>query len=191
MTAPDQPERRNRSSDPLIDELFQTANALRIFVDGRLASHGLSVARLRALRALASAPEPPRPSDLGAVLGIAARTVTSMVDALAREGLVVRLPHPSDRRAHLLALTPEGERLHTEAERLDRAALATATAALTPADRARLRELLGTLRDTARAATKDDAGKAAGKAAPRAAGKPAAEAAGGAPARAASGTAAG
>jgi DNA-binding MarR family transcriptional regulator len=183
MTAPDQPERRNRSSDPLIDELFQTANALRVFVDGRLASHGLSVARLRALRALASAPEPPRPSDLGAVLGIAARTVTSMVDALAREGLVVRLPHPSDRRAHLLALTPEGERLHAEAERLDRAALATATAALTPADRARLRGLLGTLRDTARAATAKGTGKAAGKAASKTAG--------GASAKAASGTASG
>jgi DNA-binding MarR family transcriptional regulator len=179
MTAADQPQPRTRSSDPLVDELFRTANALRVFVDGRLAPHGLSVARLRALRALASAPEPPRPSDLGAELGIAARTVTSMVDALAREGLVVRLPHPSDRRAHLLALTPEGERLHTEAERLDRAALATATAALTPADRARLRDLLGTLRDTARAATAQDAGEAAGKAAAEA------------PARAVSGTPAG
>lgn len=37
-----------------------------------------------------------------------ASTATSMVDRLEKHGLVRRIPHPTDRRAKLLQLTPEG-----------------------------------------------------------------------------------
>lgn len=136
------------SSDPLVDEMFATTQRLRIYVDGRLAEKGTSVARLRALRFLAHAPEPLRMRDLSDMLGVAARTATSLVDALERDGLVVRLPHPTDRRAHLLALTDAGRACHREAEDLDREALAAATSGLTEEDRATLRTLLARIRDT-------------------------------------------
>ncbi|WP_377269799.1 MarR family winged helix-turn-helix transcriptional regulator [Peterkaempfera sp. SMS 1(5)a] len=144
-----------RSSDVLIDELFETTVCLRTYVDARLRGHGMSVSRLRALRTLATAPDPMRMRDLSDVLGLAARTVTTMVDALEREGLVERLPHPTDRRAYLLTLTPLGRTRHREAEEIDRDALATATGGLAEADRERLRELLGVLRTTAAAARRD------------------------------------
>lgn len=136
------------SSDPLVDEMFATTHRLRLFVDSRLAQKGTTVAQLRALRFLAHAAEPMRMRDLSDMLEVAARTATGLVDALERDGLVVRLPHPTDRRAHLLALTDAGRSCHQEAENLDREALRTATGALTARERTLLRDLLARIRDT-------------------------------------------
>jgi DNA-binding MarR family transcriptional regulator len=46
--------------------------------------------------------------DLGDELGVTARNVTTLVDGLESEGLVRRLPHPTDRRATVVELTPRG-----------------------------------------------------------------------------------
>jgi DNA-binding MarR family transcriptional regulator len=48
-------------------------------------------------------------SDLGDELGVTARQVTNLVDALEAEGLVRRTAHPTDRRATIIEITPEGE----------------------------------------------------------------------------------
>jgi DNA-binding MarR family transcriptional regulator len=135
------------SSDVLIDELYETTNRLRQFVEGRLREKGASVARLRALRMLARAQQPLRMRDLSDMAGIAARTATAIVDSLERDGLVERVRHPHDRRAFLLRLTDEGVRCHREAEEVDRLALAEATAALDAADREQFRTLLARIRD--------------------------------------------
>jgi len=135
------------SSDILIDELYETTNQLRQFVEGRLREKGASVARLRALRMLARARQPLRMRDLSDMAGIAARTATAIVDSLERDGLVERVRHPHDRRAFLRRLTDEGVRCHREAEEVDRLALAEATAALDAADREQLRTLLARIRD--------------------------------------------
>jgi DNA-binding MarR family transcriptional regulator len=135
------------SSDLLVDELFATTNRLQVYVNARLRVHGASVARLRALRMLASSPEPLRMRDLSDMLGVAARTATALVDSLERDGLVERVRHPVDRRAFLLSLTPLGLTRHAEAEEVDRQALAAATGRLDQAERARLRELLARIRD--------------------------------------------
>ncbi|MFI1839803.1 MarR family winged helix-turn-helix transcriptional regulator [Streptomyces olivaceoviridis] len=135
------------SSDILVDELYETTHRLRQFVEARLREKGASVARLRAMRMLAGAPKPMRMRDLSEMAGIAARTATTIVDSLERDGLVERVRHPQDRRAFLVRLTDEGLRCHREAEEIDRLALAEATAALSADDRARLRALLGRIRD--------------------------------------------
>ncbi|MER6982653.1 MarR family transcriptional regulator, partial [Streptomyces carpinensis] len=119
------------SSDIVVDELYETTYRLRQFVEARLRKEGASVARLRALRMLARAEHPLRMRDLSEMAGIAARTTTTIVDSLERDGLVERVRHPQDRRAILLRLTDEGRRCHREAEGIDRLALAEATAALT------------------------------------------------------------
>ena len=134
------------SSDILVDELFATTQRLQAYVNSRLRVHGASVARLRALRMLASSPEPLRMRDLSEMLGVAARTTTALVDSLERDGLVERVRHPADRRAFLVSLTPPGRIRHAEAEEVDRQALAAATGRLGPAERARLRELLAEIR---------------------------------------------
>lgn len=46
--------------------------------------------------------------EIGGELGVSPRNMTAMVDALEHSHLVQRRPHPSDRRATLIALTPEG-----------------------------------------------------------------------------------
>ena len=46
-----------------------------------------------------------RMGDLSSALGVTARNITTIVDALEREGLLMRKPDPTDRRAILLELT--------------------------------------------------------------------------------------
>jgi DNA-binding MarR family transcriptional regulator len=67
----------------------------------------LSPARMRLMSALASR-GPSKMSDLSDSLCVTARNVTGLVDALEAEGLTVRNPHPDDRRAYLVQLTPQG-----------------------------------------------------------------------------------
>jgi DNA-binding MarR family transcriptional regulator len=45
---------------------------------------------------------------LSSALGVSPRNVTGLVDALEAERLVARAPHPTDRRATLVALTDQG-----------------------------------------------------------------------------------
>ncbi|MEV5533573.1 MarR family winged helix-turn-helix transcriptional regulator [Streptomyces prunicolor] len=134
------------SSDILVDELYETTHQLRQFVETRLRAGGASVARLRALRMLARTEQPLRMRDLSEMTGVAARTTTSIVDSLERDGLVERVRHPHDRRAFLLRLTDTGRECHREAEEVDGLALAAATAELDAEDRAQLRSLLARIR---------------------------------------------
>ncbi|MFG2107550.1 MarR family winged helix-turn-helix transcriptional regulator [Micromonospora chersina] len=88
-----------------------------------------------------------RLSTLAEHLRIAPRSATEVVDGLAERGLVERRPDPVDRRATLVALTGEGERVG-EAIRVARAAEAERFfGALDPADRAELTRILRRLRD--------------------------------------------
>lgn len=88
-----------------------------------------------------------RPSDLARRLGIAARSVTEVVDALQDKGLVQRQASQTDRRARVLCLTPQGEALMEELrEHLsgadDDAGAASVFQALSPAELAGLTALL-------------------------------------------------
>jgi DNA-binding MarR family transcriptional regulator len=46
--------------------------------------------------------------DLGTQLGVSPRNMTAIVDALEEAHLVVRRPHPTDRRTILVELSPGG-----------------------------------------------------------------------------------
>ena len=46
-------------------------------------------------------------------LGVTATNVTALVDALEKEGMVERKPHPSDRRATIISLSPKAEEFLT------------------------------------------------------------------------------
>ncbi len=56
-----------------------------------------------------------RLSTLGKILMVHPTTVKLTVDQLERSGLVTRTPHPTDRRATLVVLTPAGRSLAGEA----------------------------------------------------------------------------
>jgi DNA-binding MarR family transcriptional regulator len=66
--------------------------------------------RLQLMRVL-HARGPQIMSVLGEQLDVTPRNVTVLVDGLEAEGLARRRPHPDDRRATIVELTPAGRRL--------------------------------------------------------------------------------
>lgn len=113
--------------------------------------HALTPHQERALlalsRSLARADDPDaahgvRVSRLAEQLGIAPRSATEVADALESAGLVTRSPDPTDRRAVLLTLTPEGDRRVDAVRERRRAAADAAVAVLSRKDRAELRRIL-------------------------------------------------
>jgi DNA-binding MarR family transcriptional regulator len=84
-----------------------TAAFLR-WTDGR-SCDGLTYTRLRLLEALHCG-GPAIMRELGVRLGVSPRNMTAMVDALEDARLVIRRPHPTDRRATLVELSPAGAR---------------------------------------------------------------------------------
>ncbi len=97
-------ERRRR----LVAETARFTSAFMRWMEGR-ACGGLSYARLRLLQALHCG-GPAIMRDLGVQLGVSPRNMTAMVDAMEDAQLVVRRPHPTDRRATLVELSPAGAR---------------------------------------------------------------------------------
>jgi DNA-binding MarR family transcriptional regulator len=88
------------------------------------------------------ATDAPSQQQLSRSLGIPASRVVALVDDLQAAGLVVRRPHPSDRRIYAVSLTPEG------AQALEAAAASALvleeqlTAGLDQQERAQLADLL-------------------------------------------------
>jgi DNA-binding MarR family transcriptional regulator len=77
------------------------------WVQTRFAQEGVSFARMKLLGALHRM-GPQIMSGLSDELGVTARNVTALVDALEKEGLVRRTPHDTDRRATVVELTQAG-----------------------------------------------------------------------------------
>ena len=72
-------------------------------------SLGLSESRLRVLMALNYCPDRRRPlGELAEILNVVPRTVTDVIDVLERDGLITRVPDPTDRRSVHAQLTPAG-----------------------------------------------------------------------------------
>jgi DNA-binding MarR family transcriptional regulator len=88
---------------------------------------------------------PLRLIDLAQRMGTSAPTASRAVDALAELGLVERDPDPTDRRAITIELTAEGRQSVEERKARVYAAFRPAAAALSPADREQLVELLARL----------------------------------------------
>ena len=80
--------------------------------------------------------------QLCTALNILPPNLVGMINALARRGLIERLPHPRDGRAMGLHLTDEGRQVMAEAEKTASALETEATGRLSAADRQTLIELL-------------------------------------------------
>lgn len=99
-----------RPGPPLLALLLDAGAAVQARLDGALEAHGLSVARLEALRALDEAGEGLPLGRLAERLRCVKSNVTQLVDRLESDGLVRRAPNPADRRRVLAVLTEEGRR---------------------------------------------------------------------------------
>ncbi|OZM73927.1 MarR family transcriptional regulator [Amycolatopsis antarctica] len=93
-----------------VQQIIQSA------VDGALKPHGLTFARYEALILLTFARRASLPMRvMGERLQLHPTSVTNIVDRLERDGLVKRVPHPTDRRTTLVEITPEGRARKDEA----------------------------------------------------------------------------
>jgi DNA-binding MarR family transcriptional regulator len=78
-------------------------------LDAYLNREGMSFGRMASLMQLARfAPDGLTPSDLADKLGVTRATMTGLLDGLEREGFIARVPNPSDRRSHVVRVTPAG-----------------------------------------------------------------------------------
>ena len=125
-----------------LGRLFATfGRAYRARIMAEMGEGGTTPARARLLMVLQCRGSC-KMSEVGRDLGVTPRNVTKLVDGLESEGLVVREPHPRDRRATLLHLTPRGAAVGKECMAANHAAAAQLFEQLTPADRQHLARIL-------------------------------------------------
>lgn len=120
---------------------YQRAHRL---LDGLMKGKGASFARAKLL-AYIHENAPTRSADIVAAFKIAPRTATMALDAIEREGLVVRERVPGDRRSKYLSLTDKGLATIEAAEPARRAFSERLYGTLTEAEAATLAELIGKL----------------------------------------------
>ncbi len=100
----------------VVTSVMRVHQLLLAAVDEVLAPFGLTFARFELLTLLSFTKEGALPlGKIGARLQVHPTSVTNAVDRLEGEGLVRRDPHPTDRRAVLATLTPEGRELAARA----------------------------------------------------------------------------
>jgi DNA-binding MarR family transcriptional regulator len=132
------------SAPELIETLLSVTHAIRREHNSRLASVDASIPRGRLLRAMTELGRP-KMSELAANLGLNARTITTSVDALEKEGLLRREAHPTDRRATLVELTPKGRAYVEDWQSFQRELAEAAMSPLTEQDRRDLMRILATV----------------------------------------------
>jgi DNA-binding MarR family transcriptional regulator len=117
----------------VLEQLFELGLVLTASMDAGLVARGLTRARAELLWQLQRQPKRTQ-RELSQVLRCTPRNITDLVDTLEATGLVVREPHPTDRRATLVSLTRRGK---SEVERMQAGSVALAGAlfaGLTSAD---------------------------------------------------------
>ena len=90
------------------------------------------------------------PRELADVERVQPPTMTKIVGKLEERGLVVRTPHPTDRRQVILAATEQGRAVYAQFEKARNECLALQLAELTPGDRDTLERAAQILQQVAR-----------------------------------------
>lgn len=129
-----------REQDELtaFDKAFELATQLGEVMGTALAERGLTTARAEVLYVLHNQGSLVQ-RQLAEALRCTPRHVTTLIDTLQTAGLVQRAPHPTDRRATLVALTDHGQDLATQ---LDQARRHAAHAVLGDATTTQLRAFI-------------------------------------------------
>jgi DNA-binding MarR family transcriptional regulator len=131
--------------ETLAEAFWSVARRLRHTTHATVAPFGITPGQARAVGVLGRHGGM-RLSDLAEHLRIAPRSTTEVIDALEELGLVLRSPDPADRRATLVALTAEGERLGAAVRSARRAEAEAFFGRLSDADRDALTRILRSLR---------------------------------------------
>ncbi|MET8308580.1 MULTISPECIES: MarR family winged helix-turn-helix transcriptional regulator [unclassified Micromonospora] len=130
--------------ESLAETFWAVAGRLRRQARESLAPWDVTPSQSRALGVLARHGEL-RPGGIAEHLRIAPRSATEVIDDLQARGLVERRPDPADRRATLVALTDEGNRVSAAIRAARRAEADRFFGHLDDADRAQFARILRTL----------------------------------------------
>jgi DNA-binding MarR family transcriptional regulator len=131
--------------ETLAEAFWSVARRLRHLTHDTVTPLGITPGQARALGVLRRHGGM-RPSDLADHLRIAPRSATEVVDALQELGLARRTPDPVDRRATVVTLTEEGERLGAAVRSARRTEAEGFFGRLSAADRETLARILRELR---------------------------------------------
>jgi len=129
-----------------VERLLTVTHGIRRRHNAELANYELSVPRGRLLMAMHQLGQP-KMSELAASLDLNARTITTAVDTLEREGILERRPDPTDRRATRLLLTDAGREQIAEWQGFQRQLAESAMAPLSADERRSLKRVLDKIRD--------------------------------------------
>lgn len=102
---------------------------------------GLKV-RSYSVLSLACSEIAPTQRELAEFLALDPSQIVPLVDALETSGLVTRQSDPRDRRSKVIVATNEGHKLYAQARKITKQNEDETLAALSPAERTQLRELL-------------------------------------------------
>ncbi|WP_406688936.1 MarR family transcriptional regulator [Saccharopolyspora sp. ID03-671] len=99
-----------------VTSVMRVQQILQSAVDNALRPHNLTFARYEALVLLTFSKRGSLPMRvMGDRLQLHPTSVTNIVDRLEQDGLVRRVPHPTDRRTTLVEITDEGRNLMQKA----------------------------------------------------------------------------
>src|SRR6185437_11736726 len=128
----------------VLGRLFRLAPQLTELLDLGAREYGMGFARGRVLWALQES-GPVVMRALSQRLGISPRTVTGLIDALEADGWVTRTPHPDDRRATIITLTPAAQTAISTLRDSYEGLAHDLLAGIDPADLAACQSVLGTV----------------------------------------------
>ena len=120
---------------------FRLWRASHIRTAEELAPVGLTPALFGLLNVLEARPGANQ-QEIGSAMGIDPSTMVSLIDQLEEGGLAKRRPHPGDRRAREVAISPKGRRLLERARRMASQVQDEVLRGLTSAERRQLLSLL-------------------------------------------------
>ncbi|SDT80797.1 DNA-binding transcriptional regulator, MarR family [Streptomyces sp. TLI_053] len=120
----------------------------RGMVADAIAAEGLKLMQHAVLAATADQ-GPVTQAELGRRLSVDPKDMVGILNHLQDEGLVLRSPHPSDRRKNAVTVTPEGTAVLARCGALAEAANAELLAPLAPEEREQLTALLTRLHEAA------------------------------------------
>ena len=144
----DQWDAEAASGNAVFTSILRSHQMLMHQVDQVMKRHGLTFTRYEVLVWLAAEPDTARAlSWISTVLRVPPATVTNVIDRLEADGMVRRVPHPTDARTTLAEITEPGRALARDAT-VELNDEVYRPLALAERDRSRLAELLGNLRAT-------------------------------------------
>lgn len=126
--------------------LAHAAQEVEARAEHALEEVGLSLAKMKLLRHLFSAKEPLALGALAEKNSCVKSNVTQLMDRMEGEGLVKRIPDPSDRRSIRAQITADGRRKYEAGHKRLAVAEAEIMASFSAAERTQLMEFLERLR---------------------------------------------